>query len=82
MSDRSKPSLLKRGQRVYIKFGACRYGVVTADERDFYVKFALDTDDPSAPDFGQRVARRGEVSPIAAPAPLTTSLGEFLKGRS
>jgi hypothetical protein len=81
MNDPNKPRELMRGERIYLKFGANRYGVVTADERDYYVKYALDTDDPKEPHYGCRIARRGEVSPIREPAALATSIGDFLKGR-
>jgi hypothetical protein len=75
-----QPRKLLAGEKVYLKFGTCRHGVVTADQgTDDYILFALETDDPSEPGYGRRIARRGEVSPISEPAPLATALGELLK---
>jgi|HubBroStandDraft_2_1064218.scaffolds.fasta_scaffold2882402_1 hypothetical protein len=75
-----RPRKLKRGDKIFLKFGASRYGIVTADQRDDIIWYALEIDDPSDPYYGRRTARRLECSAIHSPAPLGTPLAELFKG--
>lgn len=80
--DPSKPAHLKRGDRVYLKFGDCRHGVLTADQSGYLVRYALDTDNRNDPAYGSRIATRNEVSPIKEPASMGATIGELLKART